>query len=83
MNPNYENAYFNRGLVKMNQKLFKDALADFDIAVQQNPKNADLFLNRALVKLRLSDKAGACSDLTVAKNMGYAPAIEQYAKTCK
>jgi tetratricopeptide (TPR) repeat protein len=67
----------------MSQKQFKEALADFDIAVQQNPKNADLYLNRGMVKLRLSDKAGACSDITIAKNLGYALAIEQYAKTCK
>ena len=47
LNPNFADAYNNRGVVKANLGRYEEAIADFDTAVHINPQDVDPYYNRA------------------------------------
>ena len=59
LDPDDSQAYFNRGLVRMELTGHEAALLDFDKAIELNPNNADAYNNRGGVKviLRRFDEA--------------------------
>jgi len=61
LNPNFADAYQNRGVIKNSLKLFPEALADFDQALELNPgkNNGAIYVGRGISKLYLGEKAGA------------------------
>jgi tetratricopeptide (TPR) repeat protein len=64
LNPNYANAYYNRGLLKV-LKLNdpQGALADFDQVITLNPNLAEAYVNRGFLKRNeLNDFQGALTD---------------------
>lgn len=66
INNKHENLYFlhsQRAKIKENQKDYKGALIDYDVALELNNKNSDLFLDRANLKLKLDDTFGAIEDI--------------------
>ncbi len=50
---------------------YEEALTYFNKAVEVDPKNAWAYYDRGLVKIKLGDKDGACSDLHKAGELGY------------
>jgi tetratricopeptide (TPR) repeat protein len=55
-------AYNNRGWSKFILKQFPEALADLDIALQNDPKNATAYDSRAETKFMLKDYKGSIED---------------------
>lgn len=52
LNPQYSDAYFERGTMKLNDFRFDEALADFDKALELEPLSTKVFTNRAFTRLR-------------------------------
>jgi tetratricopeptide (TPR) repeat protein len=49
----------------------ENALKDYDKAILLNPKNAEAFYNRGLVKKEMNDQKGYEKDLETAKKLGF------------
>jgi len=62
INPYYADAYSNRGLSKINLKMYQDAKNDLDKAIKLNNKNASSFNNRGIARFYLKDTLGALED---------------------
>jgi tetratricopeptide (TPR) repeat protein len=85
LNPNFADAYQNRGVVKNVLKLFPKALADFNQALRLNPgkNNGAIYVGRGISKLYLGDKSGACEDWRMASSRGATNGAELIAEYCK
>ena len=59
----------NRGLVYLKLNKLDLALADYDAALQANPKNAFSLYGRGMAKWLTGDKAGADTDIATAKQI--------------
>ena len=66
LNPEYANAYNNRGIVKDDLGDFAAAIADYDEAIKLNPKDANAYCNRGNAKSRLGDYNAAVADFSEA-----------------
>jgi Tfp pilus assembly protein PilF len=53
--------HVNRGILKLRQGSLDAAIVDFDKAIEQNPDEAEAYLNKGMAVLRGSDSAGAVS----------------------
>ena len=53
---------FKAGVDKSRKGDFKEALKDFDRALQIDPNNADAYGNRCVARHKLGDKQGAIED---------------------
>lgn len=76
-------AYFNRGLFRLDNRIPKEALTDFDQAIRlsSNP-SGDLFYFRGLAKIRLYQKEEACKDFNLALKKGEPRATEALENYC-
>jgi len=83
LNPNFADAYQNRGVVKNVLKLFPEALADFNQALKLKPDNVGVHLGRGISKFYLGDKAGACEDWRTASAGGVNDAAALITEYCK
>jgi tetratricopeptide (TPR) repeat protein len=64
LNPKYDIAYNNRGLIQYQQNNWSQALTDYNQAIAINPKNDSSFNNRGLLKIeKTKDYLGALADL--------------------
>ena len=63
-------AYFIRGKARVALERFGDAVADFDVVIDQYPM-ADAFHERGVAKQRLGDADGAEADFAEAAERGY------------
>ncbi|MFN4953833.1 MAG: tetratricopeptide repeat protein, partial [Aphanizomenon sp.] len=55
-NPNYANAYYNRGIVRNDLGDNPAAIDDYNIAIKCNPNDAKAYYNRGVVLSELGDK---------------------------
>ena len=62
LNPNYAEAYNNRGGVRSSLGDKQGAIADFNEALRINPNDADAYSNRGVVRSSLGDNQGAIAD---------------------
>ena len=62
-NPNYANAYNNRGNARLQLKDYQGALSDSNKAIEINPNDANPYYNRSWARAFSGDKAGAIADL--------------------
>ena len=62
-NPNFQDAYYNRGVAKAEKGDFDGAVGDFDHTVALNPKYSQAFYNRGHVKYFKGDLDGAVADI--------------------
>jgi tetratricopeptide (TPR) repeat protein len=65
-NPNDPNAYYSRGLAKLNKKMPQDALADFNKAIELDPKHAAAYDARGSAYRKLKQAAEAHDDFNKA-----------------
>ena len=78
---NYE-AYYLRGCVKINEKKYKDALADLERAIELKPDYADAYFNIGRVYFLLKDEEKACEYYKLAEKYGR-PNLEDYLRRCQ
>ena len=72
LNPNYADAYFERGECMYRMRKKREAIEDYTKAIQLNSHHAaEAFYYRALCKFDLKDKEGGCTDLSNAVSLGY------------
>ncbi len=66
LNPNYDNAYYNRGVVRYKLGDKQGAVADYNSAIKINPNDDNAYTNRGVVRDDLGDKQGAIADFNTA-----------------
>ena len=66
LNPNFSEAYYNRGLARYYLGDKKAAIADYNQAIKINPKDAEAYTNRGVARSELGDKEGALTDFNQA-----------------
>ena len=62
LNPNYSEAYNNRGNARFQSGDNEDAIADYNQALRINPNYADAYTNRGTIRSLLGDNQGAIAD---------------------
>jgi tetratricopeptide (TPR) repeat protein len=70
LKPDFEWAYFNRGLAQLRKQEYRGACADFDVVLKMRPDLVDAYLNRALARQGLKQFREAELDLTNALDRG-------------
>ncbi len=70
INPQYADAYNNRGAAKYSLKDTQGAIADYNKAIEINPQLALAYYNRGNAKHGLRDQPGACADYKKAVSLG-------------
>ena len=60
--PNYDSAYFLRGITKFQSGDLQSALTDYNKAIEINANFFIAYFNRGILKSNLGDKEGAVSD---------------------
>ena len=65
-NPNYAEAYYNRGFAKDDKGDYDGAIADYTKAIELKPGFADAYSNRGVAKYEIGDYDGAIADYTKA-----------------
>ena len=74
--PNFGSAFFNRGVARRKSKDYLKAIQDFTKAIEINPKHSLSYDNRALCRMKLNDKEGACKDMKMAASLGLKKRID-------
>jgi len=62
--PSAEN-YYSRGFMSYNVGDYKNALADYDLAIKMQPEEFDYYYSRGMLKDKINDFKGAADDYTV------------------
>jgi len=62
INPNYADAYYNRGIARSDLGDNQGAIADYTQAIKINPNYAYAYHNRGIARSDLGDKQGAIAD---------------------
>lgn len=79
--PSYD--YSRKGDDAMKQGHFDEAIYYYDQALEKYPENLDNLYHRAVCKLSLGNKTGACEDLNKIKQLGSSIADALIEKNCK
>lgn len=74
--------YNNRGVNKFATGDYKNALLDYNKAIELNPKDASVYYNRGFAKANLGIVNEACLDWSKAGEMGYWKAYDTIKKYC-
>ena len=74
MDKNYSQAYYNRAISNAILKNHKEAIPDYDMAINADPKNPEIYYNRGISKMNVQDNNGGCEDFRKALELGYQPA---------
>lgn len=83
LNPNYAEAYNNRGITKSNLKDYRGAIQDYNKTIELNPDDPSPYINRGRAKSDIEDYQGAIQDCSKAielSNYGYAYEIRAYVR---
>ena len=75
--------YYNSGIAKKNLQNNRDAIADYDKAIELKPDDAEAYNNRGNAKAELKDLDGACLDWSKAGELGFSGAYDLIKKYCK
>jgi len=71
LNPNFTNAYCNRGFAKYNLGDLSGAYQDLKKSLNLDNKNSYAYKNLAIVYIKENKKQNACDNLKKAANFGY------------
>ncbi len=81
--PRYPQAWNTHGNIEQKLNNLTRAEADYSMAVSLNPELYEAYYNRALVRIRLRNDSGACSDLKIALDNGIKEAEVSYRESCE
>jgi Flp pilus assembly protein TadD len=65
--PTTSSGYVGRAKIFINRGMVKEALLDYDKAVELDPNNVYAWANRSITRVQVGDLAGARSDLAKAE----------------
>jgi tetratricopeptide (TPR) repeat protein len=82
LNPGFEEALYNKGLVLLYLKRYAEAEAAYDEVIRRNPSNGSAWEGRGVARQYLGDQPGACSDWRQASALGSGKATEYLKKYC-
>jgi len=71
LNPNYANAYYNRGVAYGNKRDYDEAISDFSEYIKLSPNEGDGYYWRGISYRRLGKNVEAQADFDKAKELGY------------
>ena len=74
-------AYYYRGCAKVNAQKYKEAIVDFEKAVELKPDYADAYFNLGRTYYLLHDEDKACEYYQLASRYGR-PNLDDYLKRC-
>ncbi|MFM8439090.1 MAG: tetratricopeptide repeat protein, partial [Candidatus Kapaibacterium sp.] len=77
------NALNSRGVLMLDTKNYKEALADFTKALTSNRQNGMIWFNRGIANRYLGDNKQACDDWKKAVQLGETNAQDALTKFCK
>ena len=81
IDPNYVDAYNNRGVAKMGLEDYKRAISDFTKAIELDPNDAVAYSNRGISKQNLEQPY--CSDYKKACELGDQDGCDWYKEDCR
>ena len=76
-------SYKDRAASKYQLKDYNGALADYKKALSYDPKFAEVYYQRAMMRVEMKQFAEACADFCKAKELGYKDSDEMIKKYCK
>lgn len=77
---NFE-AYYYRGCAKVNEQKYREAILDFEKAIEIKPDYADAYFNLGRTYYLMNDEDKACEYYQLAAKYGR-PNLEDYLKRC-
>ena len=83
INPDFAEAYLNRGNTFIIQQKYTLALEDYNMAIKINPKNGFAYLNRGSCNYELNNRLSACEDWNKALSYGVEQAQDLLTKFCE
>jgi tetratricopeptide (TPR) repeat protein len=83
LNPDFADAYNNRGIAKYDLGDYRGAIQDYNKAIELNPDFADAYYNRGIAKYDLGDKNGSCLDWSKAGELGDETAYDLIKEHCQ
>jgi tetratricopeptide (TPR) repeat protein len=82
LDPDNPDAFYQRGLAKIDLNDYYGAIADFDEALMINSEFADAYMQRGSAKSFIGDKAGSCIDWSLAGQYGIMEAYDYIQSKC-
>ena len=83
INPQYYDAYINRGVMKRKSGDAYGAISDYNKALKINSQDSDLYYNRGNAKNQIGDMKGACFDWSKASELGDEDAGKSVRNQCQ
>ena len=83
INPQFAEAFFNRGIAKNLLGDKQGAIADYNQAISINPQYATAWGARGSEKYVLGDRSGCCNDMRVSASLGSATAKRLLSQLCQ
>jgi tetratricopeptide (TPR) repeat protein len=80
--PDLHMAAYNLGNVLAENRQFQEAISQYSVAIQSNPKFAEAFYNRGQLYLLLDKSEESCKDLSAAGQLGFVNAYGLIKRYC-
>jgi tetratricopeptide (TPR) repeat protein len=80
--PDFNQAYYNRGILWMRRGNYEDAIADFDASEELEYAPVDLYVRRADCKSSIGRRSDACTDYKIAADMAPEHYRKVFAEMC-
>ena len=75
--------YLDKGIAKGELGDYREAIQDFNKAIELNPNDSMAYNNMGLAKIKLGQKDSGCLDLSKAGEMGYMKAYDVIKEFCQ
>jgi tetratricopeptide (TPR) repeat protein len=79
---NFAEAYFNLALCYKQKGDYQKAIKYFSNTIEKNPRHEVAYFERGMIKNKIEDKEGCCSDLKKAMEMGHLESYHYIKELC-
>ncbi|HRS53877.1 MAG TPA: tetratricopeptide repeat protein, partial [Bacteroidales bacterium] len=80
--PDFANAWFNMGKIKLKSKKIDEAIYCFTKVIDLSPSDSEAYYERGNALIELGQNIEACEDFTKAYNLGFSKAYMSITKYC-